>query len=58
MAERAGCGGVRRRRGAHVSALTEFADAGFGRIRVNQRGADQRGLVDFCRTAVLPGLPP
>ncbi|MEU5184294.1 LLM class F420-dependent oxidoreductase [Streptomyces longwoodensis] len=41
----------------HVAALTEFADAGFDRIYVNQIGPDQQGFFDFYRTKVLPRLP-
>ncbi|MGX4688895.1 LLM class F420-dependent oxidoreductase [Streptomyces sp. JNUCC 63] len=41
----------------HVSALKEFADAGFDRVYVNQIGHDQRGFFDFYRSKVLPQLP-
>jgi G6PDH family F420-dependent oxidoreductase len=41
----------------HVAALTQFADAGFDRIYVNQIGPDMRGFFDFYRTKVLPQLP-
>ncbi|MFI1001923.1 LLM class F420-dependent oxidoreductase [Streptomyces galbus] len=41
----------------HVAALTQFADAGFDRIYVNQIGPDQQGFFDFYRTKVLPRLP-
>ncbi|MFI1375407.1 LLM class F420-dependent oxidoreductase [Streptomyces longwoodensis] len=40
----------------HVAALTEFADAGFDRIYVNQIGPDQQGFFDFYRSKVLPRL--
>ena len=40
----------------HVATLTEFADAGFDRVYVNQIGPDQRGFFDFYRTKVLPQL--
>ncbi|MEV4441016.1 TIGR03557 family F420-dependent LLM class oxidoreductase [Streptomyces sp. NPDC049577] len=41
---------------AHVTALREFAAAGFDRVHVNQIGPDQRGFFDFYRTKVLPQL--
>ncbi|MDQ0955558.1 G6PDH family F420-dependent oxidoreductase [Streptomyces phaeochromogenes] len=42
---------------AHMAALTEFADAGFDTVYVNQIGKDQQGgFLDFYRTKILPRL--
>lgn len=41
---------------AHVKALSEFAEAGFDTVYVNQIGKDQQGFFDFYRAKVLPAL--
>ncbi|MFJ8802811.1 TIGR03557 family F420-dependent LLM class oxidoreductase [Streptomyces sp. NPDC102487] len=41
---------------AHLSAVTEFADAGFDEVYVNQIGPDHDGFFDFYRTRILPQL--
>ncbi|MFE2583128.1 LLM class F420-dependent oxidoreductase [Streptomyces sp. NPDC059378] len=41
---------------AHARALSEFVDAGFDTVYVNQIGKDQRGFFGFYRTKVLPAL--
>lgn len=41
---------------AHLTAVTEFADAGFDEVYVNQIGSDHDGFFDFYRTRILPRL--
>ena len=39
---------------AHLQMLTEYADAGYDEIYVNQIGPDQRGFFDFYAEHILP----
>ena len=39
---------------AHLEMLTEYADAGYDEIYVNQIGPDQRGFFDFYAEKILP----
>ncbi len=39
---------------AHVNRLTEYIDAGYDEVYVNQIGPDQRGFFDFYAQQVLP----
>ncbi|MEU5432118.1 LLM class F420-dependent oxidoreductase [Streptomyces sp. NPDC020719] len=41
---------------AHVAAVSEYAEAGFDTVYINQIGKDQQGFFDFYRTKVLPRL--
>ncbi|MFE2534915.1 TIGR03557 family F420-dependent LLM class oxidoreductase [Streptomyces sp. NPDC059371] len=43
-------------RDAHLGAVSQFADAGFDEVYVNQIGPDQEGFFDFYRTRILPHL--
>jgi G6PDH family F420-dependent oxidoreductase len=42
--------------GAHVSAVSEFFDAGYDEVYVNQIGPDQAAFFDFYGSNVLPRL--
>ncbi|MFE2297050.1 hypothetical protein ACFXAW_02505 [Streptomyces sp. NPDC059445] len=39
-------------RGAHLDAVTDFADAGFDEVHVHQIGPDQEGFFDFYRAQI------
>ncbi|MGW7046885.1 TIGR03557 family F420-dependent LLM class oxidoreductase [Streptomyces avermitilis] len=41
---------------AHLSAVSEFTEAGFDEVYVNQIGPDQQGFFDFYRTHILSRL--
>jgi G6PDH family F420-dependent oxidoreductase len=40
----------------HVAAISEYVDAGFDQVFVNQIGPDQRGFFDFYAREVLPRI--
>ena len=38
----------------YITAIREYADAGFDEVYVGQMGPDQKGMIDFVRSEVLP----
>lgn len=53
MAEGIACGPDPER---HIKAITEYLEAGFDEVYVNQIGPDQEGFFDFQARELLPRL--